>query len=126
MIGGNDIINIVRSSAKNKKQKISNLMPIMVDSIQRLQEFGAKKILVIGTPNVGETPVFHNTPLEKITAELSEQFNQELGQKITDIFLKNKLNGCQLVNSFLKLCKNGLLIPDTKPVYLILSIIHLI
>jgi phospholipase/lecithinase/hemolysin len=41
-------------------------MPIMVDSIQRLQEFGAKKILVIGTPNVGETPVFHNTPLEAL------------------------------------------------------------
>jgi hypothetical protein len=36
----------------------------------------------VGTPNVGETPVFYNTPLEKITAELSEQFNQELGQKI--------------------------------------------
>ncbi|VVM24191.1 hypothetical protein BSPWISOXPB_5082 [uncultured Gammaproteobacteria bacterium] len=65
MIGGNDIINIVRSSAKNKKQKISNLMPIMVDSIQRLQEFGAKKILVIGTPMLEKRPYSHNTPLEK-------------------------------------------------------------
>jgi phospholipase/lecithinase/hemolysin len=100
MIGGNDIINIVRSSAKNKKQKISNLMPIMVDSIQRLQALGAKKILVIGTPNVGETPVFYNTPLEKITAELSEQFNQELGQKITEYFSKKQVEWLPISKQF--------------------------
>ncbi|VVM24190.1 hypothetical protein BSPWISOXPB_5081 [uncultured Gammaproteobacteria bacterium] len=57
---------------------------------------------------------------------MSEQFNQELGQKITEYFSKKQVEWLPISKQFSELCKNGLLIPDTKPVYLILSIIHLI
>lgn len=105
MIGGNDIINIARSSEPNKKEKISNLMPIMVKVIHKLQEFGAKKILVVGAPNVGEAPSFYNTSLEKITSKLSEQFNQELSQDITQYFSKKQVAWLPISKQFSKILK---------------------
>ncbi len=94
MTGGNDIFNITLDqslSVYDKKVAVSNLIPIIVNSIHELQTLGAKKILIPGLPDIGNAPAFYNKPFEQLISELSKHFNEELSKSIHQNFSKKQV-----------------------------------
>ena len=110
MIGGNDIMAIATSdSLENKETRIVNLMPIMVTAIKELQMLGAKKILVVGVPDVGQVPKFHGQNLAKTMTKLSKYFNQKLSKSIDENFSKEQVKWLSIDIPFANLAKPPIL-----------------
>ncbi|WP_347902313.1 esterase EstP [Pseudomonas purpurea] len=57
----------------------------LVDSVQTLQQAGAKYIMVWLLPDLGLTPAINGSPLQAFTSQLSGQFNTELVRQLQTV-----------------------------------------
>lgn len=88
LIGGNDIMQITTQSSSFavKAKKISQVSSVLIKNIERLKAFGARKIVVIGPPNIGNIPAFYNSPQQECASKLSALLEQEIGTNIQEKF----------------------------------------
>ncbi|WP_025805321.1 esterase EstP [Pseudomonas chlororaphis] len=57
----------------------------LVDSVQALQQAGARYIMVWLLPDLGLTPLLNGTPLQAFTSQLSNRFNTELVRQLRTV-----------------------------------------
>lgn len=79
--GGNDflqgrILNLAQADAAAGR---------LVDSVQTLQQAGAKYIMVWLLPDIGLTPAINGSPLQGFVSQLSTQFNTELVRQLQTV-----------------------------------------
>lgn len=79
--GGNDflqgrILNLAQADAAAGR---------LVDSVQTLQQAGAKYIMVWLLPDIGLTPAINGSPLQGFVSQLSTEFNSELVRQLQTV-----------------------------------------
>lgn len=79
--GGNDFLQGRVLSGGDAEDAADQL----ADSVQVLQQAGARYIAVWMLPDIGQTPALSGTPLESITSRLSEEFNEQLIDRLEGI-----------------------------------------
>lgn len=89
-IGGNDLLNVFADkhfvAEDKKRKKISSLPAVVVDNIKRVQALGAKRILVIGPPDISTTPALFNTSSAALAQSLSQQLEREMEVSLSKAF----------------------------------------
>lgn len=79
--GGNDFLQLRVLSAGDARDAGGRL----ADSVQVLQQAGARYIMVWLLPDIGQTPAFEDTPLQSTLSSLSEAFNERLVERLEGI-----------------------------------------
>lgn len=89
-IGGNDLLNVFADkhfvSDDAKRGKVSSLPALMVENIKRIQALGARRILVVGPPDISTTPVMFNSQYAGLSQALSQQLEQETEAALSAAF----------------------------------------
>jgi phospholipase/lecithinase/hemolysin len=84
--GGNDYINVLFFEDNYNTDVMSTYIDNVLDSItsamQKLVKAGAKRFVVMGVPNIGETPKFVKTTDRDVLNAAVEQHNQRLMKRI--------------------------------------------
>ncbi|KTD76341.1 lysophospholipase/glycerophospholipid:cholesterol acyltransferase PlaC [Legionella waltersii] len=84
--GGNDYINVLFFEDNYNTDVMSTYIDNVLDSItsamQKLVKAGAKRFVVMGVPNIGETPKFVKTTDREVLNAAVEQHNQRLAKRI--------------------------------------------
>lgn len=78
IIGGNDLAALLsRSATEEEDQKnVERLARELRHQVQRLQDMGARKVLVMAAPDLGIVPAFIQTPLQERATRLSHLLDQ--------------------------------------------------
>lgn len=78
IIGGNDLAALLsRPATEEEDQKnIGRLARELRYQVQRLQDMGARKVLVMAAPDLGIVPAFFQTPLQERATRLSHLLDQ--------------------------------------------------
>ncbi|AZC40363.1 esterase EstP [Pseudomonas chlororaphis] len=79
--GGNDFLQGRVTSLDQANAAAGRL----VDSVQTLQQAGARYIMVWLLPDIGLTPAINGSPLQGFTSQLSAQFNTELVRQLQTV-----------------------------------------
>ncbi|AZE05714.1 esterase EstP [Pseudomonas chlororaphis] len=79
--GGNDFLQGRVTSLDQANAAAGRL----VDSVQTLQQAGARYIMVWLLPDIGLTPAINGSPLQGFTSQLSAQFNTELVRQLRTV-----------------------------------------
>ncbi|AJO80985.1 esterase EstP [Pseudomonas sp. MRSN 12121] len=79
--GGNDFLQ-GRVTSLNQASAAADRL---VDSVQTLQQAGARYIMVWLLPDIGLTPAINGSPLQAFTSQLSAQFNTELVRQLQTV-----------------------------------------
>ncbi|AUG43511.1 autotransporter domain-containing esterase [Pseudomonas chlororaphis] len=79
--GGNDFLQGRVTSLDQANAAAGRL----VDSVQTLQQSGARYIMVWLLPDIGLTPAINGSPLQGFTSQLSAQFNTELVRQLQTV-----------------------------------------
>ncbi|MGA3823331.1 esterase EstP [Pseudomonas chlororaphis] len=79
--GGNDFLQGRVTSLDQANAAAGRL----VDSVQTLQQAGARYIMVWLLPDIGLTPAINGSPLQGFTSQLSAQFNSELVRQLRTV-----------------------------------------
>lgn len=79
--GGNDFLQGRVLSSGDAEDAADRL----ADSAQVLQQAGARYIMVWLLPDIGQTPALAGTILQRVTSELSEDFNEQLVDRLQQI-----------------------------------------
>jgi len=79
--GGNDFLQGRVTSLDQANAAAGRL----VDSVQTLQQAGARYIMVWLLPDIGLTPAINGSPLQAFTSQLSAQFNTELVRQLQTV-----------------------------------------
>ncbi|CAI8893616.1 Esterase EstA [Pseudomonas chlororaphis] len=79
--GGNDFLQGRVTSLDQANAAAGRL----VDSVQALQQAGARYIMVWLLPDIGLTPAINGSPLQGFTSQLSAQFNSELVRQLRTV-----------------------------------------
>ncbi|AZE19867.1 Phospholipase/lecithinase/hemolysin [Pseudomonas chlororaphis subsp. aureofaciens] len=79
--GGNDFLQGRVTSLDQANAAVGRL----VDSVQTLQQAGARYIMVWLLPDIGLTPAINGSPLQGFTSQLSAQFNTELVRQLQTV-----------------------------------------
>ncbi|AZD86851.1 Phospholipase/lecithinase/hemolysin [Pseudomonas chlororaphis subsp. aureofaciens] len=79
--GGNDFLQGRVTSLDQANAAAGRL----VDSVQALQQAGARYIMVWLLPDIGLTPAINGSPLQGFTSQLSAQFNTELVRQLRTV-----------------------------------------
>ncbi|WP_252271749.1 autotransporter domain-containing SGNH/GDSL hydrolase family protein [Pseudomonas subflava] len=79
--GGNDFLQFRVTSTATAQAAAGRL----VDSVQTLQQAGARYIMVWLLPDVGKTPALSGTPLAGTVSQLGADFNAELVRQLSTV-----------------------------------------
>ncbi len=79
--GGNDFLQLQVTSTATAHDSASRL----VDSVEALQQAGARYIMVWLLPDVGRTPALAGTPLSGTFSQLGATFNDELVRQLAGV-----------------------------------------
>lgn len=89
-IGGNDLINVFSDSQfqtdDDRQRKVASLPALMIENIQRIRTLGAKRILIIGPPDISIIPTFINTPQASLARALSQQLQNDMEAALNQAF----------------------------------------
>lgn len=101
--GGNDVLNLVADDLHTQEEKdkmISQLAFIVNQSVKRLHTLGGRKFIVVGLPNVGLTPKFYGTKMQKTASYFSEKLEDAIGKTLLSTYSPEELTWVPLIKFF--------------------------